>query len=312
MHTSKPFIEKLNTQSKNGLYWYTYVLNNPLKYTDPTGYIKQNPTPYIEPLRRGGGSGMGINGRPYGWGGVLGYSQNGMHGSGGFGDDGSAGPSGNSISGFYDSGAYLFMKPGVWDKLYRAGVKYISYNETRVGYSPLGKMLRSTFNIKKNAKVTVEPLFNIHILDQAGVAPDMIDWSKGGRTQQILDWVKHIEAAHKDPNFTYPADPYSAYKISDVVKRQGTTTAGNMGPNWKKETYLGKKVEVYYLQKSSDFIEGVGENELLMKINQYVIYMKGPQCGNCPQPRGLMGIHFSSYSQFNNAWRYIYGTDYNP
>jgi hypothetical protein len=33
-----PVIEKSGQKSENGVYWYGYCLNNPLRYTDPTGY----------------------------------------------------------------------------------------------------------------------------------------------------------------------------------------------------------------------------------------------------------------------------------
>ena len=155
-----------------------------------------------------------------------------------------------------------------------------------------------------------------NVAQNSGGAPGMIDWSQGGRTQQILDWMKHIESAYADPNFIFPAEATekygSAYRIFDIVKRQGSTVGGNMGPNFQKGTYMGSNVDVFYLQNSNAFINGIGVDKTLLKIDQYSIYMQGSKCGNCPQPQGLMGIHFSNYSQFNSAWRYIYGTDYLP
>ncbi len=42
MQTTNPFIEKSSSGIPSGGYQYTYVLNNPLKYTDPSGYKKLN------------------------------------------------------------------------------------------------------------------------------------------------------------------------------------------------------------------------------------------------------------------------------
>jgi RHS repeat-associated protein len=74
-----PFIQDAGfTQNYNR---YSYCLNNPLKYSDPSGYIKENPLPREEsPYPNGGAGGswmvnFGEPGYP-GWGGIFGGDGN--------------------------------------------------------------------------------------------------------------------------------------------------------------------------------------------------------------------------------------------
>ncbi|PKP10468.1 MAG: hypothetical protein CVU09_07420 [Bacteroidetes bacterium HGW-Bacteroidetes-4] len=273
-------------------------MNNPLKYTDPTGY-RMAVHEIIE--REGGGGGYmyasnfgGLNRNSYWWAGWKTGNQE-------F-DPGIPYSVNSELQGYVSrSHASEFIVGLVFGLALENEFRNRQERQQEINNSIAGSGLSYT-------RDPMEVFYGE--LAQADGAPDMIDWTQGGRTQQILNWMKHIESAYANPNFTYPADPYSAYRISDIVKRQGATTSGNMGPNWKKESYLNEKVDVFYLQNSNDFINSIGLDDALKKVGQYVLYMQGSQCGNCTQPVGLMGIQFSSFSQFNNAWRYIYGTDY--
>lgn len=154
-------------------------------------------------------------------------------------------------------------------------------------------------------------LGGIYEASNNGGAPDIIDWSKGGRTQQILDWMRHIKSIDGDLSFTYPAEMESikygaAYRVGDIVKIQGATTAGDMGGGtWRNEIWGGGKVYVYFRRLPNAFIaDGPSLFKDAEKIGRYQLYLWGAQSGN-GKPPGLIGIHFTSKAQYLRAWSYI-------
>jgi len=54
------------SSTSKGVYWYTYVMNNPLRFTDPSGYYLEKAYEEAE-LRRGQGGSSSGSWDPFGW-----------------------------------------------------------------------------------------------------------------------------------------------------------------------------------------------------------------------------------------------------
>ena len=149
--------DPLNAQNYNG---YSYCVNNPLKYTDPSGYQQYAmPMPDFEPgaayymgrLFGHGGSGSSFN--SYCTGGSTYYGERGEHGNG-------CGLDGN----YYDwkTGSYRTIYGDVtsFSEVFRKSVLPNEYKEqTSLQFNPPGKPFVNTIINVKDLKVYVDKNF---------------------------------------------------------------------------------------------------------------------------------------------------------